>query len=82
MSERVPENFIPWEQIEPLVGKGMTGRDVAMALIEAVGLPTDGTYNLTTIRAKGLTLSQALHNGLHIIKGRPAWHSYDDEPAL
>ena len=47
MTRLGPENFIPWEQIEPLIRTGMTVRDLADALLAKLGLPSE-RYTLAT----------------------------------
>ena len=67
MSERVPENFLPWEQIEPLIRYGMTGKEVARAVRDLLGLPEHG-YQLRMPGSYGLDLLDALRCGLIVEK--------------
>ena len=67
MSERVPENFLPWSQIEPLIRPGMTGKAVGRAVRDLLGLPKN-VYQLRMPGSYGLDLLAALRPGIIIEK--------------
>lgn len=75
------ENFVPGEQIVALLRPGMTGTDVARAVILAAGLPEDGDYHL--LAAEGtddLPMHEAIKRGAFIIKGRrDLWRRNDED---
>lgn len=60
-----PENFIPWEQIEPLVRPGMTGADLMRALRERFGLPAGRYKAVSAVKLPvGAPLSEHLRHGI------------------
>jgi hypothetical protein len=87
---RQPENHIPWSQIAPLVKPGMTGGQVATAILRALGLPPDGRRYavLTMRRAGGTPLAVVLKDGVEIVSaeesdrrhavGRVVWCPSDE----
>jgi len=58
------ENFIPWEQIEPLVKPGMTGEQIRVAVVSALGLDPQ-EYGLVGMRW-GPTLRDVLCGGVEV----------------
>lgn len=69
-TEREPENFIPWSQLEPLIEPGMTGPQFAVKVREMLGLP-GGIYQLRVPAPHGhrfKDLAEALRYGIVIEK--------------
>lgn len=75
-----PENFIPWEQIEPLLKDGMTGRELKAALCARLGLDPERYF----FRFPGSfffeRLADVLKRGCLVLPGRSATPSSLDEP--
>lgn len=63
------ENYIPWEQIEPLLTPGMRGAELASALIDRLGLP-HGEYKFLTryLPTPRPALIEYLKHGLFLVK--------------
>ncbi len=69
-----PENFIPWEQIAPLIEDGMTLRDLARRIVASAGLDAP-RYTLLTTKGPQMptaTLAEVLRRGVWIVKADSA----------
>ena len=60
------ENFIPWEQIEPLLRSGMRARELATDILARVGLPVE-RYAVTTLPGLRGTPAEKLRAGVLIL---------------
>lgn len=59
------ESFIPYEQLEPLLRPGMTGRELAAAVLTKMGLGTEYALHLKT---DVLPLKDGLRDGVFVVK--------------
>lgn len=67
-----PENFLPWEQIEPLVRPGMTASDLRRAILEKCGLPLKGYAVVSPPGTGDIPASEAIRFGVRILTRQQA----------
>ena len=78
------ENFIPWEQIEPLVRPGMTLHELGEAIFAKVGLPADPKkYRLRfASKTEGMETMARLRHGLRLISREHFAYAVEDRVML
>ena len=61
-----PENYMPWEQIEPLIQPGMTAAQVNTAVLTSLGLSS--AYTLICDAVEDSSALAHLRRGAFVIK--------------
>lgn len=61
------ENFVTWEQIEPLLRPGMTGLQIAEAVIASAGLSQERYTILGHQERAGESIHEVLRRGVRIV---------------